>query len=93
MNSPLALWRRNAGFTQEDLAKLAGVSQAHVSEVECCTTPLCQHLEDLLRRIAERGSSDSALEAANVADRHAAFIRQQQGENDEGATQVDHEHR
>lgn len=86
MNSPLALWRKKTGLTQGDVAKLAGVSQAHVSEVECCTTPLCDHLERLLNRIAERGTSDCAREAANVAERHAEFMREQQGEKSEVET-------
>lgn len=85
MNSPLAVWRKNTGLTQGDIAKLAGVSQAHVSEIECCTTNLCPALESLLNRIAERGSSDIAREAANVAERHAAFMRVRQAQSSEAA--------
>ena len=91
MNSPLAVWRKNAGFTQEDIAKLAGVSQAHVSEIECCTTHLCDPLESLLKRIADRGSSDCAREAGKVAERHAAFMREQQAQSSKAEVADRHE--
>lgn len=34
VDNPVALARIQAGFTQEELAKLMGVTQAHISKIE-----------------------------------------------------------
>lgn len=74
--SPLAVWRKKMGLTQADIAKLAGVSQAHVSEVECGITELCDSIAAFLEHIRQRGSSDVAREAGEVPKKQAAFFRE-----------------
>lgn len=76
--SPLAIWRKKMGLTQGDVAKLAGVSQAHISEVECALTELSDSIAAFLQRIAQRGNSELAREAGKVPEKQAEFFRQQQ---------------
>lgn len=78
--SPLTVWRKKTGLTQADIAKLANVSQAHVSEVECGVTELCDHIADFLQRIADRGDSDMSREAGEVPEKQAEFFRERQAE-------------
>lgn len=78
--SPLTVWRKKAGFTQADIAKLADVSQAHVSEVECGVTEICDRVAGFLERIAQRGDCDCAREAGKVPEKQAEFFRETQAE-------------
>ncbi|KKN57080.1 hypothetical protein LCGC14_0565520 [marine sediment metagenome] len=78
--SPLTVWRKKAGLTQADIAKLADVSQAHVSEIECGVTELCDPIAGFLQRIADRGDSEMSREAGEVPEKQAEFFREKQEE-------------
>lgn len=78
--SPLAIWRKKTGLTQADIAKLAGVSQAHVSEVECGVTELCDRIAGFLRHIAERGDCEISRQAREVPEKQADFFGEKHAE-------------
>ncbi len=50
--SPLRRWRRSVGMTQERLAELADVSQAHISHVEKGLALIEDNLKQYLVNIA-----------------------------------------
>lgn len=50
--SPLRRWRREVGMTQERLAELADVSQAHISHVEKGQAPIEGSLKQYLDEVA-----------------------------------------
>jgi len=51
MYSPLATWRKTLGLTQPELARVAGVSQGHISQVENGHVVLGEKLRSFLEKI------------------------------------------
>jgi predicted transcriptional regulator len=54
MSSPLEKLRNLFELSQKRLAKLAGVSQGHISEVEHELTKPCEKLRDFLKEVDSR---------------------------------------
>ena len=53
MESPLAEWRHRIGIKQKMLARLAGVSQSHISKVERGKANISAALAAYLARVGE----------------------------------------
>ena len=68
LESPIKTLRKKLDLTQSEFARLVGISQSHISEIECGISQIDEKIEDFIRQL-------SSINPEEIISEQLAFIQ------------------